>query len=65
MVSGATAEVLDPQRMTLEAWAQMDEDAPGELVDGRLVEDEVARNLLQLVAPVAKHRAPARKAARQ
>jgi Uma2 family endonuclease len=45
MLSVATAEVLDPQRITLEAWAQMDEDAPGELVDGRLVEEEVARNL--------------------
>ncbi len=27
--------------MTLEAWADMDEDEPGELVDGRLVEEEV------------------------
>ncbi len=31
--------------MTLEAWADMDEDEPGELVDGELVEEEVARNL--------------------
>jgi Uma2 family endonuclease len=31
--------------MTLEEWAAMDEDEPGELVDGRLVEEEVARNL--------------------
>ncbi len=28
--------------MTLAAWADLDEDAPGELVDGRLVEDEEA-----------------------
>jgi len=45
MVSSATAEVLDPRRMTLQEWADMDEDEPGELVDGRLVEEEVARNL--------------------
>ncbi len=45
MVSGATAEVLDPGRMTLEQWADMDEDEPGELVDGLLVEEEVARHL--------------------
>jgi Uma2 family endonuclease len=31
--------------MTLEEWADLDEDEPGELVDGRLVEEEVARNL--------------------
>jgi Uma2 family endonuclease len=31
--------------MTLEEWADMGEDEPGELVDGRLEEEEVARNL--------------------
>jgi len=31
--------------MTLEEWANLDEDEPGELVDGQLVEEEVARNL--------------------
>lgn len=31
--------------MTLEEWADLDEDVPGELVDGQLVEEEVARNL--------------------
>ncbi|MFT3764042.1 MAG: Uma2 family endonuclease [Minicystis sp.] len=45
MVSSGTAEALGPRRMTLEEWADMDEDEPGELVDGRLVEEEVARNL--------------------
>jgi Uma2 family endonuclease len=30
-----------PPRITLEEWAGMDEDEPGELVDGRLVEEEV------------------------
>ena len=28
--------------MTLEAWARLPEDDPGELVDGRLVEEEMA-----------------------
>ena len=28
-------------RMTLEEWAALDEDEPGEIVDGVLVEDEV------------------------
>ena len=31
--------------MTLEQWADMSEDAPGELVDGLLVGEEVATNL--------------------
>jgi Uma2 family endonuclease len=31
--------------MTLEEWADMDEDEPGELVDGRLVEEEVPNAL--------------------
>src|SRR5580692_5207232 len=48
MVSTATAEALDPCPMTLQAWADMDEDEPGELVDGRLVEEEVARNLHEI-----------------
>src|SRR6516225_6979895 len=30
-----------PPRMTLEEWASMPEDDPGELVDGELVEEEV------------------------
>jgi Uma2 family endonuclease len=37
MVSLATA----PLDMTLEEWARLDEDEPGELVEGRLVEEEV------------------------
>src|SRR5262245_52157762 len=45
MISGATAPLLDPRRMTLEEWADMDEDEPGELVDGQLVEEEAARHL--------------------
>lgn len=48
MVSTATAEALDPRRMTLEQWADMDEDEPGELVDGLLVEEEVASHLHEI-----------------
>lgn len=40
-MSTATAERLPPPEMTLEEWADMDEDEPGELVDGQLVEEEV------------------------
>ena len=35
--------------MTLEAWADMDEDTPGELVEGQLVEEEVPSNLHEAV----------------
>lgn len=45
MIAGPAAEEHISRRMTLEAWADMDEDEPGELVDGELVEEEVARNL--------------------
>lgn len=45
MVMGTAAQALHPRRMTLEEWADMDEDEPGELVDGELVEEEVARHL--------------------
>jgi Uma2 family endonuclease len=31
----------DAPRMTLEEWSALEEDAPGEIVDGRLVEEEV------------------------
>jgi Uma2 family endonuclease len=40
-MSTATAEQLPPPEMTIEQWADMDEDDPGELVDGQLVEEEV------------------------
>ncbi|UQA57325.1 Uma2 family endonuclease [Polyangium aurulentum] len=35
--------------MTLEAWAELDEDEPGELVDGWLVEEEVASHPHEVV----------------
>jgi Uma2 family endonuclease len=44
---GATAELLSPEPMTLEAWADLDE--PGELVDGQLVEEEMPTILHELV----------------
>lgn len=49
MVAIAMAEVLRPGPMTLEQWADMDEDEPGELVDGALVEEEVPTNLHELI----------------
>ncbi len=41
----ATAEVLQPEPMTLEQWADLDEDEPGEFVDGQLTEEEVTTNV--------------------
>lgn len=49
MRAHATAEVLRPEPMTLEQWAELDEDEPGELVDGWLVEEEVPTNLHEIV----------------
>jgi Uma2 family endonuclease len=40
-MSTATAQKLTPAEMTVEQWADLDEDEPGELVDGQLVEEEV------------------------
>jgi Uma2 family endonuclease len=45
----ADASALDPEPaygrpMSIEDWEQMDEDEPGELVDGRLAEEEVSDN---------------------
>lgn len=41
MSSVAAAQILSPAPMTLETWADLDEDEPGELVDGCLTEEEV------------------------
>ncbi len=49
MNAAAAAEVLPAEPMTLEAWADMDEDEPGEFVDGQLVEEEVPSNLHEIV----------------
>ncbi len=49
MGSLATAEILDPHTMTLEQWADMDEDEPGELVDGQLEEEEVPNHAHEAV----------------
>ncbi|WP_104976803.1 Uma2 family endonuclease [Sorangium cellulosum] len=49
MGSRATAEILHPEPMTLEQWADMDEDEPGELLDGRLVEEEAPTTLHEAV----------------
>lgn len=49
MGSTATAEILRPELMTLEQWADLEEDQPGELLDGRLVEEEVPTTLHEAV----------------
>jgi Uma2 family endonuclease len=42
--------------MSLDEWAAMDEDEPGELVDGRLVEEEMARPSHEIVVGWIGHR---------
>lgn len=49
MVARAPAEVLQPKSMTLEQWAAMDEDEPGEFVDEQLVEEEMPTILHEAV----------------
>ncbi len=39
-ISAATTEPDPSAILTLQAWADLDEDEPGELIDGRLVEEE-------------------------
>lgn len=51
-MSSATLHPAQPQlgrAMTFEEWAAMDEDEPGELVDGRLEEEEVPDLIHELV----------------
>lgn len=40
-MSTATAEQAPPPELSLEEWAAMGEDEPGELIDGQIVEEEV------------------------
>jgi Uma2 family endonuclease len=49
MAHAAAVEPPHLVQMTLEAWASMDEDEPGELVDGYLVEEEVPSFLHEAV----------------
>src|SRR5262245_46441211 len=49
MGSVAAAEVIHSHPMTLEEWADMDEDESGEFVDGRLEEEEVPDHLHEAV----------------
>lgn len=49
MMSQPAEQTVEPE-MTLEAWGDMDEDEPGELVDGRLVEEEDVGALHEVVA---------------
>lgn len=54
-----SAIVLEPpgaRRMSLEQWAAMPEDEPGELVDGQLVEEEVADTLHEAVVSWVSYR---------
>jgi Uma2 family endonuclease len=50
MTPQAPAEEASRSEMTLAQWADLDEDEPGELVDGRLVEEEDAGALHGVVA---------------
>jgi len=47
--SPATAQRSRRASMTLEEWADLDEDEPGELVDGRLTEEEVPTRTHELI----------------
>lgn len=49
MTAVARAEHFASTPTTLDEWANMDEDEPGELVDGQLVEEEVPTNLHEVV----------------
>jgi Uma2 family endonuclease len=46
----AVAESLPERRLTLEEWADLDEDEEGELVDGALVEEEMPSTLHAAIA---------------
>lgn len=49
MATSSPLDAREPTRLTLDEWADLDEDEEGELVDGRLVEEEMP-SLLHEVA---------------
>lgn len=48
-MSEAAENTLEPGELTLAGWADLDEDEPGELVDGRLIEEEMPSYLHESV----------------
>ncbi|AUX20810.1 hypothetical protein SOCEGT47_012840 [Sorangium cellulosum] len=49
MATGFASGACEPARLTLEAWADLDEDEAGELVDGRVEEEEMPSVLHEAV----------------
>ena len=49
MATSSPLEAREPSGLTLEAWADLDEDEEGELVDGRLVEEEMPSYLHEAI----------------
>ncbi|WP_272417289.1 Uma2 family endonuclease [Polyangium jinanense] len=49
------ADRASPRRMTIEEWAALPEDEPGELVDGELVEEEMAGYVHEVVVVWLAH----------
>jgi Uma2 family endonuclease len=49
MDNESQAEHTEPRYLTIEEWADLDEDEPGELVDGLLVEEETPTFIHELV----------------
>lgn len=44
-----TSTAVAPELITFEQWANMDEDEPGEFVDGKLVEEEVPSHVHEII----------------
>lgn len=55
MSQRAIIEPPPPREMSLEEWADMPEDEPGELVNGQLVEEEVADNPHEVIVSWLLH----------
>jgi Uma2 family endonuclease len=45
-----TQDAAQPRQLTLDEWAELDEDVEGELVDGRLEEEEMPTALHEIIA---------------